>query len=84
MAKQVKKLHVEGTNVRSNYCPKEVTVMRSHHRIIEAYQAGGSEERLNLFLECPTLRTAFIEIETREASLKAAEADKSLFWQLRS
>lgn len=55
--------------------------MRSHHHIVEAYRTAESEERLNIFLECPELRTAFIEIETREALHKAPKTVRSPFWK---
>jgi hypothetical protein len=55
--------------------------MRSYHHIIENYQTAGPEVRLNLFLDCPELRSDFIEIENREASLKILPAERSPFWK---
>jgi hypothetical protein len=54
--------------------------MRSHHNIVETYRTAGSEERLNIFLECPEHRTAFIEIETREV-LHKVPAKSLPFWK---
>lgn len=35
--------------------------------ILEEYKRSNSEKRLNLFMECPSLRTRFIEIDQGEA-----------------
>lgn len=37
--------------------------MRSTREILEEYRRGDLEKRLNLFLECPSLRTEFSEID---------------------
>ena len=40
--------------------------MRSSQSILEEYREADFEKRLNLFLECPSLRTEFIEIDQSE------------------
>jgi hypothetical protein len=40
--------------------------MRSGQSILEEYREADFEKRLNLFLECPSLRTEFIEIDQGE------------------
>ena len=45
--------------------------MRDIKTIVEEYQKGDSEKRLNLFLECPSLREEFVQIEQDEASQSA-------------
>ena len=35
--------------------------------ILEEYRKGDLDRRLNLFLECPSLRTEFLEIDQGEA-----------------
>ena len=40
--------------------------MRSTREILEEYRRGDLEKRLNLFLECPSLRTEFSEIDKTE------------------
>ena len=42
--------------------------MRDPNRIIEEYQKADFEKRLNLFLECPPLRSEFVQMEQDEAS----------------
>ena len=37
--------------------------MRSTREILEEYRRGDLEKRLNLFLECPSLREEFSEID---------------------
>lgn len=54
--------------------------MRSQSPIVEVYRTADSERRLNLFLECPDLRKAFIEIETREESHRSQKVGRSRFW----
>ena len=39
--------------------------------IVEDYRNGDFEKRLNLYLECPSLRNEFIEIEQDEAARSA-------------
>jgi hypothetical protein len=34
--------------------------------ILEEYRKGDLDKRLNLFLECPSLRTEFLEIDQSE------------------
>lgn len=46
--------------------------MRSTRNIIEEYRKADVEKRLDLFLECPSLRTRFAEIDQSEI------ADESL------
>ena len=36
--------------------------------IVEEYRRGDSDKRLNLFLECPSLRTRFLEIDQSETA----------------
>lgn len=38
-------------------------MMNQTDRIIQEYRSGDFEKRLNLFLECPSLRTRFLEID---------------------
>ena len=40
--------------------------MWSAKRILEEYKRSNLEKRLNLFLECPSLRTRFVEIDQGE------------------
>ena len=40
--------------------------MKRVESIIEEYRGADFEKRLNLFLECPSLRTCFMEIDERE------------------
>jgi hypothetical protein len=35
--------------------------------IVEEYQKGDAEKRLNLFMECPSLRDEFVQMEQEEA-----------------
>ena len=42
--------------------------MRTTESILEEYRDADCERRLSLFLECPPLRTEFIEIEQSETS----------------
>ncbi len=42
--------------------------MNSTESILEQYRDADFEKRLNLFLECPALRTRFIEIDQSESS----------------
>lgn len=55
--------------------------MRNQHHILEAYRRADYEIRLNLFLECPTLRKAFIEIESREVAPEGVGMNRSRFWR---
>lgn len=45
--------------------------MLDNKTIVEEYQKGDFEKRLNLFLECPSLRNEFIQMEQDEASRSA-------------
>ncbi len=40
--------------------------MTGHKNILEEYKKGDLDKRLNLFLECPSLRTEFLEIDLSE------------------
>lgn len=40
--------------------------MRSSRDILEEYRVGDLEKRLNLFLECPSLRVRFLQIDQME------------------
>ncbi len=42
--------------------------MRSTQNIIEEYGKADVEKRLDLFLECPSLRTRFAEIDQSETA----------------
>jgi len=48
--------------------------MRDIKTIVEEYQTGDSEERLNLFLEYPPLRDEFIQMEQGEAPAQGVRA----------
>lgn len=50
--------------------------MTNHDRIIEAYLEADAEKRLHLFLECPSLRNEFMEIDLSE-NRAAVEAKKN-------
>jgi len=58
--------------------------MRDITSILDQYQAGASEQRLNLFLECPSLRGEFLRIEQDQASAGSARASKMLTRQIRT
>lgn len=45
--------------------------MIDNKKIVKEYQTGDFEKRLNLFLECPSLRDKFIQIEQDQASRRA-------------
>jgi hypothetical protein len=54
--------------------------MRSTESILEEYRGADLEKRLNLFLECPSLRTRFTKIDQSEGKeesqdLGSAERD---------
>jgi len=42
--------------------------MRSTESIVEEYKQADLERRINLFLECPSLRARFIEIDQSEGA----------------
>jgi hypothetical protein len=46
---------------------KEMTRIEN---ILEEYRKGDLEKRLNLYLECPSLRTRFLEIDQHETAGK--------------
>jgi len=52
---------------------KEGKEMTRSKNILEEYRRGDLDKRLNLFLECPSLRTEFLEIDQSE------QAGESLF-----
>ena len=57
--------------------------MRSTESILEEYKGGDLERRLNLFLECPSLRTRFTKIDQSEGreephDLRSAERDTAV------
>lgn len=58
--------------------------MRNVKTIIEEYQKGDFEKRLNLFLECPTLRDEFMQIEQDEASAQRARFSQPAAYQTHS
>lgn len=41
--------------------------MKDIRNLVDEYQHGDAEKRLNLFLECPELRDTFIQVEQDEA-----------------
>lgn len=45
--------------------------MRDNRTIVDEYQKGDAEKRLNLFMECPSLRDEFVQMEQVEASQSA-------------
>jgi hypothetical protein len=49
---------------------KEDKDMRRTESILEEYREASFEKRLSLFLECPPLRTRFIEIDQSESGAK--------------
>ncbi|HYR02699.1 MAG TPA: hypothetical protein VES58_05100, partial [Syntrophobacteria bacterium] len=66
--------------------PPEEVVMRDLASIIRDYREADSEKRLHLFLDCPTLRNEFIEIElhsgTKERkSVSDSTLVKSSVWR---
>ena len=50
---------------------KEEKDMRRTESILKEYREAGFERRLSLFLECPALRTQFIEIDQSEVDVKS-------------
>jgi hypothetical protein len=42
--------------------------MTRNENILEEYKKGDLEKRLNLFMECPPLRSRFLEIDQRESA----------------
>jgi hypothetical protein len=46
---------------------KEGKEMSKSINILEEYRKGDLDRRLNLFLECPSLRAEFLEIDQSEA-----------------
>ena len=42
--------------------------MTRTENILEEYRNGDLEKRLNLFMECPPLRSRFLEIDQRETA----------------
>jgi hypothetical protein len=67
--------------------------MRNIKTITEEYRKGDFEKRLNLYLECPTLRNEFMRIEQDEALTQNAHlsgpvenqihGEKSIFYPCR-
>ena len=45
--------------------------MRRTESILKEYREAGFERRLSLFLDCPALRTRFIEIDQSEVDVKS-------------
>jgi hypothetical protein len=45
--------------------------MTKSKNILEEYRRGDLNKRLNLFLECPSLRTRFLEIDQSETAGKS-------------
>ena len=42
--------------------------MTRSKNIVEEYRRGDSDKRQNLYLECPSLRTTFLEIDQSETA----------------
>ncbi|NNG00030.1 MAG: hypothetical protein HKM93_11670 [Desulfobacteraceae bacterium] len=47
--------------------------MNRHRQIVEQYRKAAEDERIYLYLDCPALREAFIEIDRTEAMNVAVE-----------
>ncbi|MCG6983445.1 MAG: hypothetical protein LJE88_18750 [Deltaproteobacteria bacterium] len=45
--------------------------MTRRENILEEYRKGDLEKRLNLFMECPPLRSRFLEIDQRETAAES-------------
>jgi hypothetical protein len=45
--------------------------MARSENILEEYRKGDLEKRLNLFMECPPLRSRFLEIDQRETATES-------------
>ncbi len=58
--------------------------MRDIKAITEEYQKGDFEKRLNLFLECPSLRDKFMQIERDNASARSVRFSQSAAYQTRA
>jgi hypothetical protein len=55
--------------------------MTKGENILDEYRGGDMNKRLNLFLECPSFRTRFLEIdqsETAEESLLVSAREEDL------
>jgi hypothetical protein len=57
--------------------------MTRSENIVEEYRRGDLNKRLNLFLECPSLRTRFLKIDQSETagaslSVNAREQDREV------
>ena len=57
--------------------------MTKSKNILEEYRRGDLNKRLNLFLECPSLRTRFLEIDQSETAgeslfVNAREEDREV------
>ena len=48
--------------------------MRSTESILEEYRGADLEKRLNLFLECPSLRTRFTKIDQSEGKEESQDS----------
>jgi hypothetical protein len=60
--------------------------MRNLQSIIREYRQAGSEKRLHLFLDCPSLRNEFLEIELHSSTqeqkpLSDSSSRKPSFWR---
>ena len=45
--------------------------MTRSENILEEYRNGDLDKRLNLFMECPPLRSRFLEIDQRETATES-------------
>jgi hypothetical protein len=45
--------------------------MTRNENILEEYRKGDLEKRLNLFLECPALRSRFLEIDQSDTAAES-------------
>lgn len=57
--------------------------MRDITSILDQYQKEASEQRLNLFLECPSLRREFLRIEQDQTSAGSARVSQTFTHQNR-
>ena len=58
--------------------------MTTHNQIIERYREADTEQRLYLFLDCPSLRNEFIEIDLSEYRAKDSAMKKTKTAPVRS
>ena len=49
--------------------------MTRNENILEEYRKGDLEKRLNLFMECPSLRSRFLEIDQSDSTAESLFCD---------